>query len=97
MYKVLLKIGSPSMMVSGLSRTWSFFYTESTPNVIINKKGHAVFRNHNIPIRDPIWGHHCAGYIDQALKLAGGKAGHVKMTHIPGDEGDDFEFDITRR
>jgi hypothetical protein len=93
-YKLILKIGSPNMMISLASQTWKMYYSEGAMDCIVNEKGRAVMRTRDVPIRDSLWGHHSAGWMQQGLILAGGKNGTVTVMQKPGNNPgiDDFEF-----
>jgi len=94
-YRVLLKIGSPGMMVSAASKTWRTYYSEGKLRILDNRKGFALLRTEDVPIETPLWGEVTAGWMARALQLtnASDPSVVVSRTSKEEDSGENcFEF-----
>ena len=72
-YRIMIKFGSPNLMISGAARTWNSYYSEGEPEVVENEKGRAVVSIREIPVKSAVWEYSVAGWVETASMLAGGK------------------------
>ena len=96
-YRILLKIGSPNIMISMAKKSWRMFFSEDRLDIIRNEKGHAVMQMHGIPITDILWGEGIAAWFEKALILAGAKEVSASVTQTSVLAGSRFEFQLKWR
>jgi hypothetical protein len=94
-YRLLLKFGSPNLMLSAASRMWGTFNSEGSMSAPINEKEHAVLKLENFPLRDPLFGQLLAGWVEEAFRLSGKKTVTATVTQAPIADRDFFELSLS--
>lgn len=94
-YRLLLKLGSPNMMLSSAPRMWGTFNSEGTILAIRNEKGCGIVRLEDFSLKAPLFGEQMAGWMGEAILLSGKRDVQVAVTQTPSSGNDYFEFELT--
>lgn len=72
-YKLLVKVGTPGMLINRSAHYMSLFYRPSTIDVVENKKGRAVIRISRWPEPSDVLEISMCGWVKRALEISGCK------------------------
>lgn len=78
-YRIFLKVGSPSMMFRQTPLVYKSYYSQGSMQVVDSTKNDATLRLTDSGIRHIAICGRITGYIERTMELAGGK--NVRLTH----------------
>ena len=94
-YRLLLKLGSPNMMLSAAPKMWGTFNNEGTISAPVNEKGHGVVKIEGMSLRDPLFGENLSGWIEETIRLTGIKNVTTTVIQSPRDDKNFYELSIS--
>jgi hypothetical protein len=93
-YRLLVRLGSPNMMLSSAPRMWGTFNSEGTISAPVNEKGRGIVKLEGLPLREPLFGENTAGWVEEAIRLSGVKRVTVIVTQTPRVGNDFYEWSL---
>ena len=94
-YRILLKLGSPNMMISAAGKTWIMLHSAGKLVPVVNEKGNATIRTKDIPEFNSLVAEVTAAWMEKALEMAGGNDARVVFSKKEDADGPYFEFELT--
>ena len=93
-YRALLKLGSPNLMIAAAGKTWRMLHSDGDLVTLENDPRSALIRTKGMPQFNPLIAEVTAAWMQKALEMAGGRDGHVSAAEKKDEDGRYFEFRI---